>query len=101
MLTDEERKDYEDLLKQVNMLQDATILDIDGDGQVSLAHIQTIMTLLGEPKCPPERIEEIKELFAEDTDSSGLRVQLSTFLIKIRNYLQSYGSEKEVRLALN
>jgi Ca2+-binding EF-hand superfamily protein len=98
MLKNEDRKDYEDLLKQVGMLQSSNVLDIDGDGRVDLFHIQTIMTLLGEPKCPPDRIDEIKALFEDDTGEDDTKVPLDIFLIKIRNHLQSYGSEKEVGL---
>jgi Ca2+-binding EF-hand superfamily protein len=96
MLSDEKRPDFEDLEQQIKKLRDNDMLDIDGDGQIDVIHIQTIMSLLGEPKCPPERIEEIKALLLEGNSEGDTRVPLDIFLTTIRNKLLSYGSEKEV-----
>jgi hypothetical protein len=96
MLSDAKRPDFDDLETQIKRLRENAELDIDGDGEIDVVHIPTIMALLGEPKCTPERLEDIRNLLLDGRAPGDTRVPIDEFLTTIRNSLVSYGSEKEV-----
>ena len=97
MLREEERKDYGDFKDQVDIIKGKETIDRDGDGQVHIDQLANIMALLGEPKCPPEKLEAIREKISDYYGEgwSG-KIDLDQFFIIVREYLDSYGSKKEV-----
>jgi flagellar biosynthesis/type III secretory pathway protein FliH len=129
MFKNEDRKDYIDFVTQVNLIKDSKVLDMDSDGFVDIDLLPTIMALLGEPKCPPEKLASIREALIEelkegtdDEDIDGARegakdgvregykekmvegqkrylLPLDRFLTLIQNHLSNYGSQKEVDLS--
>lgn len=93
MFKNETRKEYEDFQRQIEAISSLTTIDMDGNGSVDVTLIKEIMALLGEPKCPQEKLDEITKVLIGE--SQTVRIPLDEFLTKIRPYLSSYGSQKE------
>jgi hypothetical protein len=101
MYTETERDDYKDFLQQIEVIKRSKELDMDGDGQVDIAQLPLIMSLLGEPKCPPDKLETIKKMIMEEREPDQTQIPLEYFLNRIRPYLDSFGSKEEVNSAFH
>merc|ERR1711976_104449 len=68
-------------------------MDKDGDGFVETKDLPMIMLMFGEKLTDPEKIAKMNADFDPDNTE---RFTLQTFVDKIGNYIENYGTEDEV-----
>jgi len=100
MLKDAKREDLDDFKTQMDAIEMFKEMDKDGDGFVETKDLVMIMQMFGE-KITEKDVDKIAIMNADFDPDNTEKFSLQTFVDKIGNYIENYGTEDEVYIFHN